>query len=97
MNKEEIILLGSLGAAVGLYGLYKIFSSGDEEMSKSERNAIMNVKDKNMLSSSKIVIVRLNDGNIVPAKPCEMCKRLLNKYKLGKVCTLYEDKITHCF
>jgi len=42
MNKEEIILLGSLGAAVGLYGLYKIFSSGDEEMSKSERNAIMN-------------------------------------------------------
>ena len=35
-------MLGSLGAAVGLYGLYKIFSSGDEEMSKSERNAIMN-------------------------------------------------------
>ena len=63
----------------------------------AERNAIMNVKDKNMLSSSKIVIVRLNDGNIVPAKPCEMCKRLLNKYKLGKVCTLYEDKITYCF
>ena len=42
MNTEETILLGSLGVAVGLYGLYKIFSSGDEEMSKSERNAIMN-------------------------------------------------------
>ena len=42
MNTEELILVGSLGVAVGLYGLYKIFSSGDEEMSKSERNAIMN-------------------------------------------------------
>lgn len=41
MNKEEIILVGSLGAVVGLYGLYKIFSPGDEEMSKSERSAIL--------------------------------------------------------
>ena len=42
MNTEETILVGSLGAAIGLYGLYKIFSSGgDEKMSKSERNAIL--------------------------------------------------------
>ena len=42
MNTEELILVGSLGVAVGLYGLYKIFSSGgDEKMSKSERNAIL--------------------------------------------------------
>ena len=42
MNKEETIFLGSLGVAVGLYGLYKIcFSSDDEEMSKSERDAIL--------------------------------------------------------
>jgi hypothetical protein len=42
MNTEETILVGSLGAAVGLYGLYKIFSyGGDEEMSKSERAEIM--------------------------------------------------------
>ena len=41
MNKEETILVGSLGAAIGLYGLYKILPFGDEEMSKSERNAIL--------------------------------------------------------
>jgi len=42
MNKGETILVGSLGAAIGLYGLYKIFSyDGDEKMSKSERDAIL--------------------------------------------------------
>jgi hypothetical protein len=42
MNTGETILVGSLGAAIGLYVLYKIFSFGDEEMSKSERDAILN-------------------------------------------------------
>ena len=42
MNTQETNLLGGLGGIICLYGLYKIFSSGDEEMSKSERNAIMN-------------------------------------------------------
>jgi ribosomal 30S subunit maturation factor RimM len=41
MNTEETILVGSLGAAIGLYGVYKIFFSGDEEMTKSEREEIM--------------------------------------------------------
>ncbi len=53
----------------------------------------MSVKDKTLLSSSKIVIIRLNDGKVVPAKPCEMCKNLLYKYKLYKICTLNGDKI----
>ena len=59
----------------------------------AERNAIMSVKNKNLLPSSKIVIVRLKDGKIVQAKPCEMCKNLLSKYKVSKVCTLCGDKI----
>lgn len=59
----------------------------------AEKSAIMNVKNKNLLASSKIVIVRLKDGKIVEAKPCEMCQNLLNKYKLSKVCTLCGDKI----
>jgi hypothetical protein len=53
----------------------------------------MSVKDKSLLASSKIVIVRLSDGQIVPAKPCIMCKNLLDKYKLCKICTLNENKI----
>ncbi len=59
----------------------------------AEKNAIMNVKNKSLLSSSKIVIVRLADGKIVQAKPCEMCQNLLNKYKISKICTLRDDKI----
>jgi len=56
----------------------------------------MNVKDKTILSSSKIIIVRLHDGNIVQAKPCEMCKNLLDKYKLCKIYTMVKDKLTNC-
>ena len=62
----------------------------------AERNAIMNVKDKTILSSSKIIIIRLHDGNIVQAKPCEMCKNLLDKYKLYKIYTIVKDKLTNC-
>jgi hypothetical protein len=53
----------------------------------------MSVRNKNLLSKSKIVIVRLNNGNIIQAKPCKMCQQLLDKYKLYKICTLCEDKI----
>lgn len=59
----------------------------------AERNAIMNVKNKNLLPFSKIVIVRLKDGMVVQAQPCEMCQNLLSKYKVSKVCTLCGDKI----
>jgi hypothetical protein len=44
MNTGEKILVGSLGAvgaAIGLYGLYKILFTSDEEMTKSERDAIL--------------------------------------------------------
>jgi deoxycytidylate deaminase len=62
----------------------------------AERNAIMNVKDKTILPFSKIIIVKLCDGNIVQAKPCEMCKNLLDKYKLNKIYTIVKDKLTNC-
>lgn len=59
----------------------------------AEKKAIMSVKNKTLLASSKIVIVRLLDGQIVPAKPCFMCQNLLDKYKLCKICTISENKI----
>jgi cytidine deaminase len=59
----------------------------------AEKNAIMSVRDKNLLSKSKIVIVRLKDGVVVKAKPCKMCQNLLDKYKVSKICTLDEGKI----
>jgi hypothetical protein len=55
----------------------------------------MSVKNKNLLSESKIIIVRLNDGQIVQAQPCKMCKNLLDKYKLNKICTLCNEKIIY--
>ncbi len=61
----------------------------------AEKNAIMSVRDKSLLSKSKIVIIRLKDGNIVEASPCKMCKNLLDKYKVSKICTLCDGKIVN--
>lgn len=59
----------------------------------AEKNAIMSVRNKKLLPSSKIVIVRLRDGEIVEAQPCVMCQNLLSKYKMNNICTLCGDKI----
>jgi cytidine deaminase len=73
--------------------LISVFYEAYKYSIHAERQAIMSVRNKKLLPKSKIVIVRLNNGNIVQAKPCEMCQHLLNKYKLNKICTLCEDKI----
>jgi hypothetical protein len=53
----------------------------------------MSVRNKKLLSKSKIVIIRLHNGIVAQAKPCKMCQDLLNKYKLSNICTLCGDKI----
>ena len=73
--------------------LNSVFYEAYKYSTHAEKQAIMSVRNKNLLSESKIIIVRLNNGNIVQAKPCEMCQNLLNKYKLSKICTLCGDKI----
>lgn len=73
--------------------LISVFYEPYKHSIHAEKSAIMSVKNKKLLPSSKIIIVRLNDGKIVQAKPCEMCQNLLSKYKVSKVCTLCGDKI----
>jgi cytidine deaminase len=74
---------------------HNVFYEAYKYSTHAEKSAIMSVKNKNkkLLSSSIIVIVKLNDGKIVQAKPCEMCQNLLDKYKVSKICTLCGDKI----
>jgi|LauGreSBDMM110SN_4_FD.fasta_scaffold1457082_1 cytidine deaminase len=54
----------------------------------------MNVKNKNILKKSKIIIVKICDGNITNCNPCKMCKKLLSKYKINNINTLFNEKIT---
>ena len=57
----------------------------------AEKNAIMSVKNKSILSKSKIIIVKIiNDKNCYTG-PCKMCHKLLNKYKLSKICSIDEN------
>ncbi len=49
----------------------------------AERHAIMNVKNKAILRECSIVIFKITYSGIVKeCRPCEMCKKLLNKYQL---------------
>jgi cytidine deaminase len=73
--------------------LISVFYEAYKHSIHAERQAIMSVRNKKLLPKSKIVIVRLNNGIIVQAKPCEICQQLLNKYKLNNICTLCENKI----
>lgn len=50
----------------------------------AEKDAIMKVRDKNILSMCKIYIVKIVDGKVCDAHPCEMCKKLLSKYNVEK-------------
>jgi hypothetical protein len=56
----------------------------------------MSVKDKSILPNCKIVIIRISGGEISYTTPCEMCKKLLNKYKIKKICSVYNDKVINC-
>ena len=76
-------------------GLISVFYEAYKYGIHAEKNAIMSVKDKSLLSKSKIVIIRLKDGNIVEASPCQKCKKLLDKYKVSKICTLCDGKIVN--
>lgn len=73
--------------------LISVFYEAYKYSIHAEKKAIMSVRNKKLLSESKIVIIRLNNGNIVEAKPCKMCNDLLIKYKLTNICTLCGDKI----
>jgi tRNA(Arg) A34 adenosine deaminase TadA len=46
----------------------------------------MKVKNKNILKFCKLIILKLNASkNIVSCKPCSMCLKIINKYKITKV------------
>jgi len=54
----------------------------------------MSVKNKNLLKYSEIVIIRRSSTNeIISAVPCEMCKKLLNKYKIINIKTIINNKV----
>ena len=61
----------------------------------AERAAIMKVKNKKILKECRIVIIRIDaQGNIIPAEPCSMCAKLLDKYKLTNINTIKENRLT---
>ena len=59
----------------------------------AEKNAIMQVKNKHRLRFCKIIIIKITNGIISYATPCQMCIKLLKKYGLTKIYTIDNGKI----
>lgn len=51
----------------------------------AEKNAILSVKNKNMLKHCKIYIIKLSADKIEIGIPCHVCEKLLDKYG-PKIC-----------
>ncbi len=62
----------------------------------AEKKAIMSVKDKTMLANSKLIVIKITNNKVSFTTPCDMCQRLLNKYKIPKICSMYNEKIVDC-
>jgi hypothetical protein len=45
-------------------------------------------KYKHELKNCKIYIIRINNGDMHPAQPCDKCSKLLNKFRISKVYTI---------
>ena len=45
----------------------------------------MKVKNKHILSKSKIYIIKIKQNQIEQAIPCKMCENLLTKYGVTKI------------
>jgi hypothetical protein len=54
----------------------------------AEKDAIKKIRNKNILKYCKIFIVKIREGDIVQAYPCDMCNDLLKKYGVTKICNI---------
>lgn len=54
----------------------------------AEKDAIMKIKNKNILPKCNIYVGKIKNNKLEFAMPCEVCKNLLNKYNIKKICKL---------
>ncbi len=60
-----------------------VFYEPNKYSCHAEKDAIIKVKNKNILKNCKIYIGRIKYGRLEEASPCKMCQKLLNKYKIN--------------
>lgn len=73
-----------------IYG--RVFYVRNRYSVHAEKCAIMQTKNKAQLKYCKIIIVKLHNDGIDYATPCEMCQKLLNKYKIDKIYSMLNGK-----
>jgi len=75
--------------AIGINKYSKFYISADYETNRysihAEKDAIMKIKDKNILQYCKIYIVTIKNNKLEKGYPCPMCYNLLKKYNMNKI------------
>lgn len=66
----------------------RVFYEASKYSTHAEKDAIKKVKNKNILKYCKFFVVKIRDGDIVQATPCDMCNDLLKKYGVQKICNI---------
>lgn len=52
----------------------------------AEMHAIFKMKNKDLLEGSTVIVYREDkNGNVALSRPCEVCQKLLRKYKVKKI------------
>ena len=64
----------------------RVFYEANKYSIHAEKDAIMKIKNKNILNKCNIYIGKIKNNKLELATPCNVCKNLLFKYNISKVC-----------
>ena len=64
----------------------RVFYEANKYSIHAEKDALMKVKNKNILYKCNIYIGKIKNNKLEMATPCDACKFMLMKYRVSKVC-----------
>lgn len=65
----------------------RVFYEQNKYSTHAEKNALFQIKDKNILRMCKIYIIKIRNNEITQSIPCDACAKLLKKYGVKKIYT----------
>jgi len=75
-----------IGIARSFVIMIRIFYEANKYSIHAEKDAIMKIKNKNILPYCNIYIGKIKNNKLELAMPCAVCTSLLSKYKIKKIC-----------
>lgn len=81
--RNKVIGIGNNSLTTGVLNYKSSKYIPNKYSTHAEKSCIMSVKNKNLLNKCKIIIVKIVNGKPVLRNCCDMCSKLINKYKIN--------------